>query len=332
MYHSLSKNILNIFILKSFFLSIFSSGENGLRIGAFNVQVFGAKKMSNEAVVGVLTRIISRYDIILIQEIRDTSGTAIETLLNITNARNKHNIFKMKISPRLGRTSSKEQYAFLYRPGSGIDVEADYVYDDGKESETPEQPVLDTFEREPYVILFRSSTTKLRRFAFAGLHISPSEAVKELQTLGDVFDDIKARLRVKEVMVMGDLNADCSYVPKYQWKNIPVRNEPGYTWWINDDVDTTSGDSDCAYDRFISVGDEFHTSIANESVGVYDFTRALGINITLAAEVSDHYPIEYVLLSSSLTSGFSFMRLDLGDPILGVLLLLNLLKVFNYFG
>lgn len=51
-------------------------------------------------------------------------------------------------------------------------------------------------------------------------------------------------------MVLGDLNADCTYVPKKYWSTIPVRNNPAYHWLIGDEVDTTVKDStDCAYDR-----------------------------------------------------------------------------------
>lgn len=91
-------------------------------------------------------QIILRYDVILIQEIRDSSGKAIQQLLSLVN-KSVHQVtinvvfqlrsfvrvsvflyspnvscrystkglYKITISPRLGRTSSKEQYAFLYR-------------------------------------------------------------------------------------------------------------------------------------------------------------------------------------------------------------------------
>lgn len=46
-----------------------------LRIGAFNIQVFGISKASKPAVMDVLADIIRTYDIIAIQEIRDKSQT-----------------------------------------------------------------------------------------------------------------------------------------------------------------------------------------------------------------------------------------------------------------
>ena len=54
-------------------------------------------------------------------------------------------------------------------------------------------------------------------------------------------------------MILGDLNADCSYVRKKDWKNIELKNSSRHTWLIDDDEDTTATKTDCAYDRFINI-------------------------------------------------------------------------------
>ncbi|XP_053393073.1 deoxyribonuclease-1-like [Mercenaria mercenaria] len=269
-----------------------------LRIGAFNVRIFGDSKMAKTSVVKVLVDIIMRYDIVLIQEIRDASGDAIEELLTKINDKSPENTFAMKLSPRLGRSSSKEQYAFLYIEKSGLKVDRDYVYDDGDETLNTDTTKVDTFEREPYVVLFESSATKLKRFAFAGLHIAPSDAVKELQALENVFDDIK-ELKIDDIMIMGDFNADCSYVPNYKWETIPIKSNPLYTWWIGDEADTTVANTNCAYDRFVSIGQGFETGVVSGSANVYKFDSAFQLNQTFSLEVSDHYPIEFELTNDS---------------------------------
>nr|XP_006819419.1 PREDICTED: uncharacterized protein LOC102808425 [Saccoglossus kowalevskii] len=86
-----------------------------LYIAAFNVEMFGQSKMSDSDVVDVLTQIVHRYDIILIQEIRDIAGTAILDLLSEVNSVSDSE-YLIATSNRLGRSSSKEQYAFLYSP------------------------------------------------------------------------------------------------------------------------------------------------------------------------------------------------------------------------
>ncbi|XP_067138797.1 deoxyribonuclease-1-like [Centruroides vittatus] len=43
--------------------------SSSLKIGAFNVQNLGAKKLNNEEIAEIVRNIILRYDVILIQEI-----------------------------------------------------------------------------------------------------------------------------------------------------------------------------------------------------------------------------------------------------------------------
>lgn len=50
-------------------------------------------------------------------------------------------------------------------------------------------------------------------------------------------------------MFLGDFNADCSYVTKKDWSSIRLRSSEVFKWLISDDMDTTVGNSDCAYDR-----------------------------------------------------------------------------------
>ncbi len=55
--------------------------EAPILLGSFNIRRFGKSKMLDPNVVKILTAIVRRYDILLVQEIVDTSGEAIEELL-----------------------------------------------------------------------------------------------------------------------------------------------------------------------------------------------------------------------------------------------------------
>jgi len=83
-----------------------------LRIGAFNIQIFGISKASKPEVMEVLADIIRTYDIIAIQEIRDASQTALPALVDLANSDGSQ--YDYVVSKRLGRTTSKEQYAYIY--------------------------------------------------------------------------------------------------------------------------------------------------------------------------------------------------------------------------
>ena len=61
------------------------SSNETLRIGAFNIQVFGISKVSKPDVMDILADIIRIYDIIAIQEIRDASQTALPAFVDTIN-------------------------------------------------------------------------------------------------------------------------------------------------------------------------------------------------------------------------------------------------------
>ncbi|WP_370575639.1 endonuclease/exonuclease/phosphatase family protein, partial [Methanomethylovorans sp.] len=82
------------------------SSNETLRIGAFNIQVFGTTKASKPEVMTVLADIIRTYDIIAIQEIRDSSQTALPNLVSLVNSDGSQ--YQYVVSERLGRTTSKE--------------------------------------------------------------------------------------------------------------------------------------------------------------------------------------------------------------------------------
>ena len=50
---------------------------------------------------------------------------------------------------------------------------------------------------------------------------------------------------------MGDLNADCSYLSNTKYNLLDLIIDTNYTWWINKLADTTTSNSNCAYDRLV---------------------------------------------------------------------------------
>ena len=59
--------------------------EKPFRVSAFNVRRLGPTKMRDPAVVDILVRIIRQFEIILIQEVVDSGGKAVEELLEKVN-------------------------------------------------------------------------------------------------------------------------------------------------------------------------------------------------------------------------------------------------------
>ncbi len=272
---------VSIFILLALFsLSIqasnpFSPPAN-LKIAAFNIEIFGRAKMKKPEVVKYLVKIIKRYDIILIQEIRDKSGKAIKDLLKEVN---KSDQYEMVISQRIGRSSMKEQYAFFYRPAKA-QVIGQYQYPDRG---LPN----DEFHREPFVVRFKANNGF--DFSLIGIHTDPDIAVKEIDNLTKVYNSSVRELGEKDALILGDFNAECKYVKPGEWGVVSLWTDNRFNWLIGNEVDTTVSATDCAYDRIVATGEMIDVAY---SAGVFNFESEFRLDNEFAKKISDHFPVE----------------------------------------
>jgi len=252
-----------------------------LLIGAFNIQVFGQSKMDKPDVVDVLIQIVQRYDILMIQEIRDSAQTALPELVEKVNKASSHS-YGFVVSPRTGRSSSKEQYGYIFRRDK-VAVNGEYQYPDYD----------DFFEREPYTVNFeRLNRGSQKYFSYIAIHAKPDDAAEEISSLVTVYDEI-IPIFGEDALLAGDFNADCSYVCKNCWDNVDLWNDSRFTWLIGHTADTTVSSNDCSYDRLVVAGDDM---TENSSRGdVFYFDQYFGLSQKETEEVSDHYPVEFYL-------------------------------------
>nr|XP_002713317.1 deoxyribonuclease gamma [Oryctolagus cuniculus] len=269
-------------------------GALALKLCSFNVRSFGYSKRENRQAMDVIVKIIKRCDIILLMEIKDSNNMICPTLMEKLNGNSRRGItYNYVISSRLGRNVYKEQYAFLYKEKL-VTVKKNYLYHDYEAGDA------DAFSREPYVVWFQSPFTAVKDFVIVPLHTSPEASVKEIDELVDVYMDVKRRWNAENFIFMGDFNAGCSYVPKKAWKNIRLRTDPRFVWLIGDEEDTTVKKStSCAYDRIVLRGQDIIRSVVPDSNGVFDFRKAYKLTEEEALDVSDHFPVEFKLQSST---------------------------------
>jgi len=269
-----------------------------LLVGAFNIQIFGRAKMAKPEVVDILVKIIQRYDILMIQEIRDSTQTAFAQLMDKVAEVSAHD-YEYQVSNRTGRTSSKEQYAYVYRADK-VEIISDYQFADE----------ADVFEREPYTVQFRrrgNYTDGPSEFTYIGFHAKPGDAQVEIDALVNVYELAVAKFGSDNAVLAGDLNADCSYVCRTCWKDIALWTDERFIWMINNSIDTTVSATDCAYDRIVIVGEEMHAH--SHGARVFRFDQAYGLDNAAARQVSDHYPVEFYL-GSFYTSGSGPLKLS----------------------
>jgi endonuclease/exonuclease/phosphatase family metal-dependent hydrolase len=239
---------------------------NTLTIGSFNIQTFGRAKRNKTEVMSIIKDIVEDFDLVAIQEIRDSSLETPGALLEMLNSSR----YGVVVSPRLGRSSSKEQYAFYYDKNYVTYLNQSFVFNDSN----------DWFERPPFTALFDING---QEHAFVNVHIKPDDAESEISHLSDVL----ATISTQNIMVLGDFNADGSYLDE---KNKPPIT--GMAYYIPDSYDTTVGKNYYTYDRIIG-------NINTVQSGVYKFDSIHHLTYEEAKKVSDHYPV-YVLVPISI--------------------------------
>ncbi|XP_040215150.1 deoxyribonuclease gamma isoform X2 [Rana temporaria] len=245
-------------------LALCFSGATSLRICSFNVQIFGEAKCSKREVMTVLHKIVSRCDIMLLMEIRDSKDVAIHALMAKLNRKNV------------------------------VTVADFYQYKDQQDGD------VDVFSREPFIVWFKSLNTEVKDFVIIPQHTVPEDAVREIDELYDVYLEVRQKWNTENIIFMGDFNAGCSYVPKKYWKNIRLRTNPEFVWLLGDKTDTTvRSKTSCAYDRIVLHGNDLISSVIPDSATVFDFMRAYRLTEEQALEVSDHYPVEFQLNESN---------------------------------
>jgi deoxyribonuclease-1 len=243
--------------------------------------VFGKSKMEKPGVPEILTKIFRRYDVSLIQEIRDASNTYVYLLLDMINNCTNCPQYNLSLSERLGRTTSKEQYGFFYKKDKFEIINTDQF-----------NVSLDYFERPNYSVEFKLKEVANESFFLSANHISPSKAPEEIDKLVEVYDSLIKKFQQKKILFLGDFNAGCSYVANRDWANIRLRNQTSrFKWYIGDNANTNLGATPCPYDRFVGNFD-FDKIYLNGSENIFNFDVAFNMTLDEAKIVSDHFPIE----------------------------------------
>jgi endonuclease/exonuclease/phosphatase family metal-dependent hydrolase len=244
-----------------------------IKVASFNIQVFGRTKAGKPEVMEILAQTIVNFDIVGIQEIRDKTGTAIKDLEVAVDVLGTN--YDYILGPRLGRTNQKEQYAFMYNTETVTKL-GSYTYDDSGS---------DTYHREPFIAHFKAKDAPFD-VVIINIHVDPDDAEAEINNLPTVIADATTRLSESDVILLGDLNADCDYFDEED-QTSPLRAQ-GFRWLITNDLDTNVAASSCTYDRIISTPTLNQDYTGN--AGVFRFDQEYELDCE-PKEVSDHYPV-----------------------------------------
>ncbi|XP_032745607.1 deoxyribonuclease-1-like 1 isoform X1 [Rattus rattus] len=196
-------------------LILLVGGTDAFRICAFNAHRLTLTKVIKESVMDTLVQILARCDIMVLQEVVDSSQNTVLFLLQ-----------------NLQRSDKTQVLNF-------------YQYNDTE----------DIFAREPFVAQFTLPSKILPSVVLVPLHTTPKDVEKELNALYDVFLDVSQRWQNENVILLGDFNADCASLAKKRLNSLLLRTKAGFHWVIPDGEDTTvRASTNCTYDRIVMHG------------------------------------------------------------------------------
>lgn len=246
---------------------------DALRIASFNIQVFGEHKLDKPEIAGVLAEVFRHFDVVAIQEIRAKTQELLPRFVAMINAQGAH--YDYVIGPRLGRSESKEQYAFIYNAAS-VECDRESVY-------TVNDPD-DLLHREPLVAGFRvrgPPASEAFTFTLIDIHTDPDEVAKELSVLDDVIRAVANDGRGEDdVLLLGDLNADDRHFGE-------LGLMPHLSWAISGRATNTRGNK--LYDNILF--DSRATTEYLGQSGVVDLMREFNLSMQQTLAISDHLPI-----------------------------------------
>ncbi|KAI9546627.1 hypothetical protein NQZ68_024525, partial [Dissostichus eleginoides] len=238
-----------------------------MKIAAFNVLRLGRAKVKKEDVREIIIKIVSQYSLVLLEEVMDVSGVAMETFLTHLNdyGDNRSNRYGMRCSESLGQNRYKEKFVYFYRKKE-VQILDSYQYRGN-----------DVLTRKPFVLLLNCPKTVVQELVLIPVHTKPKDAEAELIALHDVVEVVREKWKNDNIMILGDFNADGEYLSKRKKEKLSISLAP-YHWLIGDDVNTTtSNKTQNTYDRIVVYGERMLEAIVPNSAKAYNFKEELNL-------------------------------------------------------
>ncbi|MBW2995523.1 endonuclease/exonuclease/phosphatase family protein [Candidatus Woesearchaeota archaeon] len=241
-----------------------------ISIATFNIQTFGQSKLNKTDVMERIVDIIGRYDVVAIQEIRSKEQNMMPRLIDMLNKSGKK--YDYIISRRLGRTNSKEQYAFVYN-SKNISYVNDSAFVVGDKD--------DLLHREPLVADFQVRNGTFD-FTLINIHTDPDETKQELNYLDDVYRAVQeADPYENDVILLGDFNEPGDNL--YE-----LGNMHDMIIALSDRSIKTNTRNTMQYDNILF---DKNTAEYTGEFGIFDYENEFGISKDEALMISDHRPV-----------------------------------------
>ena len=248
------------------------SPTDRISLATWNIRIL-SDGSRDDAELAVIASILDRYDLIAVQEVRDT--VVLDRLLALLPA----SAFAYLASPEVGTTQT-ELYAYFYRPELVTPLGTAYVYNDGS----------DKFIREPFIAHFRAG---LFDFTLVTIHVIFGDSISDRRAEVALLDDVLAHLDENnagenDVILLGDFNLPAD---DQAWEILT------HTGLVAPTVMTTISDTSSYDNIWVS---STATGELDSLLEIYRFDEGLYANDDAAASlaVSDHRPLAALFTTS----------------------------------
>jgi len=248
-------------------------GQTTIRIATVNLGPFDRQKLSKQHVVDRLARVIRRFAVVAIQDVRARDQGILLEFVEKINSEGAH--YDFAVPPRVGREPVEQYSAFLFDRAT-VEIDRSTVCTVHDEE--------GRLRREPLVASFLArgpSPEEAFTFTLVNVHTDASRLVAELDLLDDVFRAVRDDGRGEDdVILLGDLGVDDRHLGA-------LGQVPNITWAVADVPSTTRGTrlvDNLLFDRRAT------TEFTGRS-GVVDLIREFELSMRQAVEISDHLPI-----------------------------------------
>lgn len=244
-----------------------------LRVATFNAQALDTTKSRKPQVLDILARIGRQFDVLALQDIQSETNDILPRLIHTMNQTGKK--YDYAISPRIGPTDARQQYAFVFNTQTvALDRNELYTVDDRD----------DLLTYEPFVGWFRALGPKPEEaftFSVINVRLNPETALQEREYLANLMFAVRDDgRREDDVLLAGDLRAGVGQLGSLDRLNdatFAVANTP------------TDVAGQMAWDNLVFF--KGPTEEFTGDAGVFDFLRVYNLDLERAMEVSEHLPV-----------------------------------------
>ncbi|KAF7233330.1 hypothetical protein EG68_10916 [Paragonimus skrjabini miyazakii] len=258
--------------------------ECSVRLGFFSVPNLGKETVDNPTFMDTIAKICERYDLINLHVKGDMLFKEFRKFLKPVRKGRIRKFVYILSEPR-GRSSMKGQDILIFKGEA-------FVVEDFKNFPDPNGH----FERTPvHFLLFGRLrySRKFPNFAVIAVQLNSNNVRAEMDWLYEEVEAYRKHTGMENVLIVGDMNLDCSPEFLKDGDSFKFQKDPSYYWLIPNNRERDSPKNACAYNRMIGYGAALSRAIGFNKTTAYRFDEDLHLTTEQAKSVSEYYPIEF---------------------------------------